>query len=219
MAAGGLFHIELLKLHMQPHTKTLSCARCRVEEVTFGLVPPRFQFCTAKYDPGTRVLALGMDMHYVSSGMQAVVGARNHSKTCLVIRDRALSLQTCWAWEGACSLTCGGPCTPSLPLHACVNLLTLTHAPLLRPSLTCMLSCTYHIYQRILLHRPLQLTLRVRQLGLLQPFSVRLEVTHLSLEGRLNLALQLTHEPPGIKCVSGGAGVYGRQPAWTSLLA
>lgn len=41
-----------------------------VEEVTFGLAPPQFQFCTAKYDPSRSYLLLIMDVHYHSSGMQ-----------------------------------------------------------------------------------------------------------------------------------------------------
>ena len=50
---------------------------------------------------------------------------------------------------------------------------------------------------------PTQLTPRMRQIGLLKPFSVRLEITHVLLNGRLNLGLQLTKEPPGIKWVLG----------------
>lgn len=39
----------------------------------------------------------------------------------------------------------------------------------------------------------------MRQIGLLQPFSVRLEITQLQLAGKLMLGIQLTKEPPGIK--------------------
>ncbi len=39
----------------------------------------------------------------------------------------------------------------------------------------------------------------VKSLGLLQPFSMRMEATHVRLLGRLNLGLQFTQEPPGIK--------------------
>ncbi|KAG2430759.1 hypothetical protein HYH02_013598 [Chlamydomonas schloesseri] len=86
-----------------------------VEEVTFGLAPPQFQFCTAKYDPSRSYLLLTMNMHYHSSGFQAV------------------------------------------------------------------------------------LTPRMRQIGLLQPFSVRLEIMQLRIAGKLHLGLHLTKEPPGVK--------------------
>ncbi len=47
--------------------------RLSVESVTFGLVPPQFQFCFAKYDPKAQLLKLSMDVRYNSSGFQ--VGA------------------------------------------------------------------------------------------------------------------------------------------------
>ncbi|KXZ55033.1 hypothetical protein GPECTOR_3g194 [Gonium pectorale] len=47
-----------------------------VEVVTFGLAPPQFQFCTAKYDPSRSYLLLTMDMTYHSSGFQAVLTPR-----------------------------------------------------------------------------------------------------------------------------------------------
>lgn len=43
------------------------------------------------------------------------------------------------------------------------------------------------------------LTPRLKQISVLQPMSVRLEITHLLIAGRLNLGLHLTKEPPGIK--------------------
>lgn len=43
------------------------------------------------------------------------------------------------------------------------------------------------------------LTPRMRQIGLLQPFSVRLEIMQLHIAGKLHLGLHLTKEPPGIK--------------------
>lgn len=49
-----------------------------------------------------------------------------------------------------------------------------------------------------------QMLFRVKGLGLLQPFNVRVEATHISLAGRLNLGVQLTKEPPGIKWVTTG---------------
>ncbi len=44
-----------------------------VEEVTFGLAPPQFQFAQAKYDPARQHLQLHVDLHFNSSGLQAVV--------------------------------------------------------------------------------------------------------------------------------------------------
>ncbi len=41
-----------------------------VEEVTFGLAPPQFQFCTAKYDPQRSYLLLTMNINYHSNGFQ-----------------------------------------------------------------------------------------------------------------------------------------------------
>lgn len=43
------------------------------------------------------------------------------------------------------------------------------------------------------------LTPRLKQISVLAPMSVRLEITHLLIAGRLNLGLHLTKEPPGIK--------------------
>ncbi|GBF93753.1 hypothetical protein Rsub_06085 [Raphidocelis subcapitata] len=53
------------------------------------------------------------------------------------------------------------------------------------------------------------LLVRSKSIGMLQGLSGRLEATHIRLSGRLHIALQLTHEPPGIK------GIYysfARQP-------
>ncbi|GFR48262.1 hypothetical protein Agub_g10127 [Astrephomene gubernaculifera] len=47
-----------------------------VEEVTFGLAPPQFQFCTAKYDPSRSYLLLTMNMRFHSNGFQAVLSPR-----------------------------------------------------------------------------------------------------------------------------------------------
>jgi hypothetical protein len=42
---------------------------------------------------------------------------------------------------------------------------------------------------------------RSKSIGMLQGLSGRLEATHIRLSGRLHIALQLTHEAPGIKGV------------------
>ncbi|GIL55614.1 hypothetical protein Vafri_11117, partial [Volvox africanus] len=47
-----------------------------VEEVTFGLAPPQFQYCTAKYDPSRSYLLLTMNLNFLSSGFQAVLTPR-----------------------------------------------------------------------------------------------------------------------------------------------
>lgn len=44
--------------------------------------------------------------------------------------------------------------------------------------------------------------LRMKNIGLLQGLSMRLEATHIHISGRLHLGVQLTHEPPGIKGIS-----------------
>lgn len=44
----------------------------------------------------------------------------------------------------------------------------------------------------------LQLLARSKQVGPLQPLTVRMEATHVKLRGRLRLALVLGQEPPGI---------------------
>ncbi|GIL85369.1 hypothetical protein Vretifemale_13907, partial [Volvox reticuliferus] len=47
-----------------------------VEEMTFGLAPPQFQYCTAKYDPSRSYLLLTMNLRFHSSGFQAVLTPR-----------------------------------------------------------------------------------------------------------------------------------------------
>ena len=42
---------------------------------------------------------------------------------------------------------------------------------------------------------------RLKRIGALKPFSLRLEITHLLLAGRMSLGLQLCQEAPGIRMV------------------
>ena len=44
-----------------------------VEEFTMGMVPPRFHFCHARYNPTRNYLQLEADMAFKSSGFQLVV--------------------------------------------------------------------------------------------------------------------------------------------------
>ena len=44
-----------------------------VEEFTMGMVPPRFHFCHARYNPTRNYLQLEADMGFRSSGFQLVV--------------------------------------------------------------------------------------------------------------------------------------------------
>jgi hypothetical protein len=44
----------------------------------------------------------------------------------------------------------------------------------------------------------LQIFVKTRAMKLLAPLAARLEATHVSFRGRLNLGLQLSTEPPGI---------------------
>jgi len=48
-----------------------------VEEFTMGMVPPRFHFCHARYNPTRNYLQLEADMGFRSAGFQLVV--RSHS--------------------------------------------------------------------------------------------------------------------------------------------
>jgi len=48
-----------------------------VEEFTMGMVPPRFHFCHARYNPTRNYLQLEADMGFRSAGFQLVV--RLHS--------------------------------------------------------------------------------------------------------------------------------------------
>eukprot|EP00879_Flechtneria_rotunda_P003976 GHRR01004216.1.p2 GENE.GHRR01004216.1~~GHRR01004216.1.p2 ORF type:complete len:346 (+),score=112.74 GHRR01004216.1:4945-5982(+) len=50
-----------------------------VEELSFGQVPPSFQAAVAKYDPGASMLSFSMDVHYRSSGAQAVMLVKSRS--------------------------------------------------------------------------------------------------------------------------------------------
>ena len=44
-----------------------------VEELTLGMVPPRFHFCHARYNPTKNLLQLEADMAFQSTGFQCVV--------------------------------------------------------------------------------------------------------------------------------------------------
>lgn len=44
-----------------------------VEEFTMGMVPPRFHFCNARYNPTRNYLQLEAEMAFKSSGFQLVV--------------------------------------------------------------------------------------------------------------------------------------------------
>jgi hypothetical protein len=44
----------------------------------------------------------------------------------------------------------------------------------------------------------LQIFVKTKAMKLLAPLAARLEATHVSFKGRLNLGLQLSTEPPGI---------------------
>lgn len=61
----------------------------------------------------------------------------------------------------------------------------------------------------------MQVLVRSRSLGMLQGLSMRLEAHHIHLKGRMNLGIQITTEPPGIKGVYyvrglvAGAGAKG----------
>ena len=130
-----------------------------VEEVTFGLAPPTFQFAHAKYDPARQHLQLQVNVRFNSSGFQAVVGPRLGTMRRITIRHSLHSLPLMcaefrWRFVALC-------------------------CPLLH----------------------LQLSPRVRAIGLLKAFSLRLEITQLIIAGRLNLGIQLTSEAPGIKAV------------------
>lgn len=46
-----------------------------VEEFTMGLVPPRFHFCHARYNPTRNYLQLEADMGFRSAGFQLVVSS------------------------------------------------------------------------------------------------------------------------------------------------
>lgn len=46
-----------------------------VEEFTMGMVPPRFHFCHARYNPTRNYLQLEADMGFRSSGFQLVVSS------------------------------------------------------------------------------------------------------------------------------------------------
>jgi hypothetical protein len=52
-----------------------------------------------------------------------------------------------------------------------------------------------------LLHSLLQMLIRTRAVGLLQPLAVRAEATHAQFTGRLLLGLALGPEPPGVRWV------------------
>lgn len=52
-----------------------------VEEFTMGMVPPRFHFCHARYNPTRNYLQLEADMGFRSSGFQLVVSLQQVKTT------------------------------------------------------------------------------------------------------------------------------------------
>lgn len=66
-------------------------------QLTFGLVPPQFQYCFARHDPVKKYLQLSMDAKFNSSAMQAVVSAGSTARTPSEVSSaaqRTLSLAT-----------------------------------------------------------------------------------------------------------------------------
>ena len=154
-----------------------------VEQLCFGTVPPRVQAALSLYDPEKRVLWISFDVEFQTSGFQSVV--RFFASVCL-----------CCCTRGRRRNSARRRRRPLLCFLA-ARALRPSPSPSSSSPPSPTIITNHHHHQSLPPPTP-QILLRMKAMGPLQAFDMRVELCQVTLKGRLRFGLQLGREPPGI---------------------